>query len=346
MGHRRWKIGLAAIGAAAVVLAAAAGWAYRELDPARHFDRDDIAILSTGDWDSSAAPPDPLQDGGEPASDPSDQVLPSEDAGSIQSESSSQAFQVLLLGVDSREGRGGRTDVMIVAQVVPSKRKVNLLSIPRDTRVWIPEVGYTKINHAYVVGQSKSGQENGGIRESVDAVSRLLRLPIHYYALTDFSGFETLIDEIGGVTVEMEEDVYLHHAGGLVLPKGQSHIDGKLALSLVRERYSFAAGDFARQTQQTRVLKTVAKELLRPSHVPELAKLLIQSRKWVETNFTDKDLLSLALMFKGLEDSDIRTAQIPGRSAYANDPLIGQSLYYWVADEQKLKALTAGLFGR
>ncbi|CAN7299201.1 LCP family protein [Paenibacillus sp. LjRoot56] len=307
---------------------------YWKYEPVHHFEQVDVPVLSR--------PSVPIKEGvtviqPKVAVEPTPQVTQQVPAKPIKS------FNVLLLGTDARGDENSRSDVVIVMHIIPSTRKINMISIPRDSRVYIEGVGYTKINHAHILGEMRGGNEEG-TKEALQTVSNFLDVPINYYMKTNFKGFEDFIDTIGGVNVEVKNDIYLLHSG-VTLPQGKQHIDGKLALSLARERYAFANGDFDRQSEQTQLLKTVATEILRPEHIGEIAGLLSKVKKdMVDTNFQDNDIISLAWLFKGMTADDFTTKQVPGQSGYEMDPLVHSRLYYWIPDMAKVKEISATLF--
>lgn len=94
----------------------------------------------------------------------------------------------------------------MVVHVMPEQRKVNIVSVPRDTRVYVQNVGYTKINHAHIVGESKGGNEQGTLT-LIQAVSDFMNIPIHHYIKTNFSGVRDFIDSIGGIDMVIDQDV-------------------------------------------------------------------------------------------------------------------------------------------
>jgi LCP family protein required for cell wall assembly len=251
-----------------------------------------------------------------------------------------KAFNVLILGVDARGSENSRSDVMMVIRVIPEKLKVNIVSIPRDTRIEIKGVGLTKINHAHILGEMEGGN-NSGTLSSVKAVSNLLDIPINYYMKTNFQGFENMINEFGGVDVQIEQDLLLK-AVNQTLKKGVQHIDGKLALGLVRERWAFKDGDFGRQAEQAQILRNLALELLKPEKLSTLANVLTKVKKDIlDTNFSNSDLISLAWLFKEMKVTDFNYIQLPGQSGYEMDPLVKSRLYYWIPNVDQLKALEA-----
>lgn len=253
----------------------------------------------------------------------------------------SPAFNMLVLGIDARRNEPSRSDVMILANINPKTRKVLLISIPRDTRVEIPGVGNTKINHAHVLGEIEGGNHQGTVA-SLQAVSNLLNCDIHCYIKVNFEGFKNFIDSIGGVEIELEEPVKLTFAGVTLLAEKQN-LNGDTALKLVRERFSLPDGDFGRQKLQYLLLQALAKKLMAPKYIPRIPDLISQARYNVlDTNLTETDAVSLAWIFKGISSGNIDHLSIPGHAEYAVDPLIRSEVYYWVPDTVK----TAGLLSK
>lgn len=253
------------------------------------------------------------------------------------------SFNVLILGTDAREDENARSDVMMVAHVNPSQKVSNVISIPRDSRVHVDGVGLTKINHAHIVGELRGGNK-AGTQLALQAVSDFLNIPIHYYIKTDFRGFQSFIDTIGGVDIDIRQDMFVGNYQ-IALKQGMQHIDGKLALLLVRERFSLPGGDFDRQKQQSDLLKSVAVKLLQPDRIPEVAYTLAKVRNDIlDTNFSDSDLISLAWAFKGIKDESFTYLQIPGSSEYDFDPLVGSQLWYWIPDMVAVKEMIEKYF--
>ena len=111
-----------------------------------------------------------------------------------------EGFNVLLLGVDERDGEdGARTDTIILMNVDNKHNRVAMLSIPRDTKVNIPGRGTDKINNAYV---------SGGPELTAKTVSELVGIPVKNYVVANFEGFEGVVDSLGGVTMDVERNMY------------------------------------------------------------------------------------------------------------------------------------------
>jgi LCP family protein required for cell wall assembly len=105
---------------------------------------------------------------------------------------------ILIVGCDEIENHG-RADTIVFLSISPKTKDVLILSIPRDTRVEIPGRGMDKINHAYAFG---------GESLLTKTVSSFLDLPIHFYAVADFNGFVNIIDELGGVEIDIEKEMH------------------------------------------------------------------------------------------------------------------------------------------
>lgn len=251
-----------------------------------------------------------------------------------------EPFNVLLLGLDGDRTENTRTDVIMVANVHPEKKEINLLSIPRDTRVELDGIGLTKINHAHILAQT--GKKSNGTKASIQAVSNFLGIPIHYYVKTDFQGFVSFIDDIGGIEITLPQPVQLDEA---LLKEGHQTLGGELALDFVRERYNLPNGDFGRQESQMMVLASAAQKLLRPENIPRLPSLYTKLKQDIaDTNFAESDIVSLGLLFKGMSSDQVHYFQLPGHSATGYDPLVKRQLYYWIPDEEEVNKLLAENF--
>lgn len=164
-----------------------------------------------------------------------------------------QPYYVLLLGSDARASDDiSRADSIILARVDVLANKITLLSIPRDTKVELPDHGTQKINAAYAFG---------GASGMVEAVSSLVGVPIAKVAVIHFDGLSSLVDAVGGITVDVPVEVYDPDYTGLMLSPGPQKMDGKTALLFSRVRHGFALGDFQRQADQMLVLQALMKKL-------------------------------------------------------------------------------------
>lgn len=173
-------------------------------------------------------------------------------------------YYLLALGSDAREGDSvSRTDTMILMRVDLIGGKLTMLSIPRDTMVQIEGQGTQKINAAYAFG---------GAAGAVHAVHELTGAPISQVAVIKFDGVETLVDFLGGVTVDVPVAVNDPEYTGLVLPAGTQEMDGHTALLFSRVRHGFDMGDYQRQKDQRILIEAIMRKMLTqsPLRLPQL----------------------------------------------------------------------------
>src|SRR3989339_215931 len=177
---------------------------------------------------------------------------------------------VLLLGVGG-EGHDGPnlTDTIIVASIELETNKIAMISIPRDLVVEIEDKGFWKINNANHFGEQKNPGHGGELVKNV--VSQVIGVPIHYYIRVDFSGFEKLIDDLGGVKVEVDNSFidYQFPAANykyqvVSFDKGWQTMDGETALQFVRSRHgnNGEGSDFSRSKRQQKVITAVKERAL------------------------------------------------------------------------------------
>ncbi|OPX88056.1 MAG: putative transcriptional regulator YwtF [Pelotomaculum sp. PtaB.Bin104] len=263
-----------------------------------------------------------------------DKVLPVEPGNSFIPSFKQERVNVLLLGVDAREGETtARTDSIILASIDQKSKQMSLLSIPRDTRVNIPGHGYDKINSASVYG---------GPELSMKVASELLGIPVKNYVLVNFSGFKDIVDALGGVTLDVEQNMYHWDpedkgAYQINLKKGVQRLDGDKALQYVRYR-DYVMGDIDRTKYQQKFLVALAKEMLQPSTIPKLPKLVTEINRYVKTNLSASYLYTLASAARNLENGNIVTQTLPGRPVNIN----GGS--YWGVNPSEARQVVTKLF--
>ena len=167
---------------------------------------------------------------------------------------------ILLMGIDSSDTRGSdenaRTDALMVATLNKDDKSVKLLSIPRDSYVYIPDVGYeSKINHAHAFG---------GPRGTMRTVEDLLGIPIDYYVRVNFEAFMDVVDAVDGVTVdvpyEFTEQDSKDQAQAIHLYPGVQELNGEEALAFARTRKKDS--DIERGKRQQEIMKALLKKSL------------------------------------------------------------------------------------
>lgn len=241
---------------------------------------------------------------------------------------------IIVLGVDERpeEDDPGRSDTLFVVMLDTNNKNVSLLSIPRDTRVHIPKYGFDKINHAYPLGGQKLTQRT---------VEEFLGIKVNNYVMVDFKGFEGLVDAIGGVDIDVEENMYYRDSwdGFTVdLKKGKQHMDGKTAIQYVR--YRDEEGDIGRVRRQQRFImamyeKIASEQLLK--NIPGLAK---QLTAMIKTDMNVADMITLGkAMHAMVKETGVKMNTVPGVGEYLDE------ISYYLPDVAETRKIVAALQG-
>lgn len=195
---------------------------------------------------------------------------------------------VLLLGVDERKDDVGRSDTMILVRLGREPAEIDLVSIPRDTRITL-DGKQTKVNAAY---------PNGGASQVAEVVSDLLEIPKPYYVKVNLEAFEQIIDHLGGVAITVDRDYYYEDPyQDLVIDikEGPQVMDGETALKFVRLRYDGVTnGDIARINRQQQFMQAVQAKFTDPSSWVRIPQLIGTMKANVATNLPEKDQLPLA----------------------------------------------------
>ena len=157
----------------------------------------------------------------------------------LHKSSSGRPFNLLVVGSDSREGLddadgssygnvdGQRNDTTLVVRVEPARKRVSMLSIPRDLVVPIAGAGENRINAAFT----------GGPGQLVKTIEQNFGIPVHHYVLVDFDGFQAIVDALGGIEVRFPYPSRDLKSGLDIRSAGCHHLGGRRALSLARSRY-------------------------------------------------------------------------------------------------------------
>lgn len=249
------------------------------------------------------------------------------------------AITILVMGVDSRPGEaidiGVRPDSLMVLRLDPSTGSCRTLAIPRDTRTELPGYGQSKINHALAVG---------GIPYEKQVVENLTGLKIDHYMLIDFSGFQTLVDAVGGIQIDVPDafaiDQYIYFNAG------PQTMDGKHALAYARWRGG-ADGDFGRIARQQLVLRALIRKGAGLDVVRSLNELLPAVQDNIRTDLGATDMARLGIDYRSTcTDQSVEMIRLEGYDAWFQDPLLNMQLEYIVVDEAEVANKVAMLVSK
>ena len=208
-------------------------------------------------------------------------------------------FLFLLAGVDSTgEETGTRTDTLMLIKADSKNNTVDMISIPRDSYVSI-NGKMDKINAAH---------SYGGIDLTMTVVRDFLGINLDKYMVISFEAVIEGIDALGGMDVEVSQDV----AAAMGISPGSHTMSGDEVLKYVRFRKGYLNADLGRINTQQDFLKQFIKEATKPTNLPKLPKVYAAMKPYIKTNMNIKDLSSLAMKFKFVDSSNLNSVRLEG----------------------------------
>jgi LCP family protein required for cell wall assembly len=240
------------------------------------------------------------------------------------------AQNILLLGSDARDPSkaadlgGWRTDTIILMHIDADHKKAYMISIPRDTWVFVPQspskpgLGNTnaKINASF---------SWGGVPLTVETVERFTGVHIDHAVVINFGGFAQVTDALGGVDMYIDRTITSIHPPYRVFTKGTHHLNGAQALDYIRQRKQFPTGDFARVQHQQEFLKDIMDKATSSGTLTSPSKLSAFLNAISKAVVVDKsfNLASMAVQFRSLRSSDLTFVTSPSAGTGTMD---GQSV--------------------
>jgi LCP family protein required for cell wall assembly len=269
------------------------------------------------------------------------------------------ALNILMVGSDSRDPdapvdqeKGARTDTIILLHIASSHDKAYMVSIPRDTYVYVPESAgakdcgtqRNKINAAFAFG---------GLPLEVKTVECFTGVRIDHVMAVDFGGFKDVTNALGGVDLYIDQSITSIHKPYRKFTKGTHHLNGDEALDWVRQRKQFAQGDFARVRHQQEFLKALMDKAASTGTLTNPAKLNAFLKAVTKAVVVDKDfsLIDMGLQFRDLRSNDLTfmtnptsgTDTIDGQSVVLSDKEKASALYNAMAEDKMAAWVTANV---
>ncbi|MFX3675286.1 MAG: LCP family protein [Paenisporosarcina sp.] len=234
---------------------------------------------------------------------------------------------ILFVGIDDSEQRNqgesnSRSDALMLATLNNKSKTIKLVSVPRDSLVYIPEVGYEdKITHAH---------SSGGTKATIETVEELFEIPVDYYVRMNFDAFIDVVDALGGIEAEVpytlnEKDQFDKRT--VKLEPGLQELDGREALALARTRKK--DNDLERGKRQQMILKSIMKEASSASSFTKYGDVIDAVGDNMKTDMTFNEMKSF---FEYIKDGSPRidTLQLDGYDDMST------GTYYWKLDQESL----------
>ncbi|EPY6472105.1 LCP family protein [Clostridium sporogenes] len=245
-----------------------------------------------------------------------------------------EPVNILVMGVDigdpgSKEASDPkRTDTMLVVNYNPKTKNINMVSVPRDTRVTM-NGKKMKINSAHAIN---------GVNGSIAAVENLLGIEINNYAKIDYEGFRKVIDAIGGVEMDItrnmnyddpSQNLHIHFQKGTTV-----HLDGKKAEEFFRWRKNnngtgFADGDLGRIENQHKFISKVVEKVKSPSIIPKIPNILSTIPDYIETDMLPEEIIKYGYAVTKGDKSSINMITLQGEAKYIGN------VSYFIYDREK-----------
>jgi polyisoprenyl-teichoic acid--peptidoglycan teichoic acid transferase len=232
---------------------------------------------------------------------------------------------ILVLGLDARDigddckthpdpNEPARSDSMLLMSMDPISQTAGVMSIPRDLYVEIPGFGFDRINTAYFDAMANR-LPGGGPALAMKTVENLVGIPIDYYAVIDFNAFASMVDEIGGVDVNVPFDnMEITPCGSHVerLFQGKNHLSGPEALAYARNRHASASSnsngsDFDRSARQMEVILAIRDQVLKNwvTLLPKASTLYNTLSAGIQSNLTFDQYFTLAMIAYNIKKENI-----------------------------------------
>ena len=233
-----------------------------------------------------------------------------------------KTYNILLIGVDRRDDSwNGNSDVMMLVTLNYEKQTIFLTSFLRDLYANIPGIGVCKLNASCA---------NGGAELCVETIKSNYRVDIDNYAMVDFVSMRHIVDALGGVDIEIDEDerivankyiTAMCAADGepaenhLLQYAGLIHMDGYQAVGYARNRYTGGTNDFGRTGRQREIIKKLF-EKEETINAKELMEVLLKVFPYVDSDLDPLTLMAMAPDLAKIQDFEIQEQHIPYDNEY------------------------------
>jgi len=238
------------------------------------------------------------------------------------------AFNILLLGIEE-QGGGQRSDVVMLLTVNPQTEEVLMLSIPRDTRTFVPAAGRKiKLTESF---------SYGGVESTIESVNGLLDVPIDYYITTNFEGFEDIVDTLGGISINVPFTFKSQLTGSLkwkTFQQGPMDLNGNEALAYVRMRKKDPQGDKGRNDRQKDVIKAIVDKGTSLGAITKIDDIMKDLGENVKTNIPPSQFASFIKLYTKIKNSNIESLTLEGDDEYINN------IYFLIPSEESIAEIS------
>lgn len=260
----------------------------------------------------------------------------------------SKVLNVMLFGEDNNQGeKYGRTDTMIMLSIDNIHKKIKLTSFQRDTYVYIPGNGYDKINASYTLG---------GAKLSIQTIEANFGIKIDRYAVVDFESFIKIIDTLGGIDMEINQDEidYINYqmykndqtdtAKTITDAPGNVHLNGQEALWYARDRgltkgeddneIGIDGDDWDRTSRQRKLLETLF-DSMKSADLGQIVSIVSSIGPLITTNLKKDEITALVSNALTYLKYDVEQYYVPEEGLWYYDDNTPSGSVIRIADMEK-----------
>lgn len=215
-------------------------------------------------------------------------------------------YLILLVGVDKNGDDDTntdftRTDTIMLLKADTKTGKMDLMSIPRDSRIKIRDK-FDKVNHAHAFG---------GIELTMQTLRSFLGLDIDYYVQINYQALINIVDALGGVDYDVPEGITIDK-GKVQIKPGPNHLDGNEVMWYLRTRNIYNNGDIGRVNTQQGFVKAMVDEIVKKSKNMNIMTFISNYLKYVKTNLPMTAIMDLAGNINNFSSDKMDTHIVPG----------------------------------
>ena len=225
----------------------------------------------------------------------------------------------------------GRSDTIIILSCNPFKNTLNMLNIPRDTKINIPGHGSEKINFLNSIG---------GPIFTKKCIEKLLKIHLDNFVMVNVQGLNKIIDEIGGIVVDVPQKMQYQDTTAMLninLFPGKQLLNGEQAVGFVRFRYD-NLGDIGRIQRQQIFMRAIVKKLLDPITFTKLPEVISIYKKTILTDLKSKEIIKIANFIRNVPSSHQNVAILPGEFGRYN------RVGYWIPNQDEINKIVRKMF--
>ena len=226
----------------------------------------------------------------------------------------------------------GRSDTILIFNCNPFSSTLNILSIPRDTKINLPGHGAEKINYLNSIG---------GPLFTKKCLEKLLGIKVDYYVMVDVKGLSKIIDQLGGLTIDVPQKMEYSDKTAMLninLSPGSQILNGEQAIGFVRFRHD-NLGDIGRIERQQIFIRALIKKLLDPITFAKIPDVISIYKETILTDLSPNEIIKTANFMRSVPRSNQNSTILPGGFGQYNS-----YVSYWIPDQKEINNLVQRIF--